>query len=67
MQLRHFVSGSAVILAGWLAVTFIHEVPTQRYPRLDKDPAVSIAPRKTADASTVADKESPVAHVSRSR
>jgi hypothetical protein len=67
MQLRHFVSGSAVILAGWLAVTFVHEVPTQRYPRLDKEPAAAIAPGKTADATAVADEESPVAQVSGSR
>jgi hypothetical protein len=66
MQLRHFVSGSAVILAGWLAVTFIHEVPTQRYPKLDKVPAASIAPKKTADASAIADGESPVVQVSSS-
>ena len=42
MQLRHFVSGSSVILAGWLAVTFVHQVPAQRYPKLDKYPATSL-------------------------
>jgi hypothetical protein len=31
MQLRHFVSGSAVLLSAWLVVTFLHKVPTQRY------------------------------------
>jgi hypothetical protein len=31
MQLRHFVSGSAILLIAWLGVTFLHEVPTQRY------------------------------------
>jgi hypothetical protein len=36
MHLRQFVSGSAVILSAWLAVTFVTEVPTQRYPKLDK-------------------------------
>lgn len=41
MDIRRFVSGSAVILAGWLAVTFFRDVPSQRYPRLDKYPAVS--------------------------
>jgi hypothetical protein len=41
MQLRQFVSGSAVILAGWLAITFVHEVPAQRYPKLDKYPAAA--------------------------
>jgi hypothetical protein len=36
MKLRHFVSGSAVVLGVWLAITFFHEVPSQRYPKLDK-------------------------------
>jgi hypothetical protein len=31
MQLRHFVSASAILLSVWLGVTFFHEVPTQRY------------------------------------
>jgi len=36
MRIRKFVSTSAILLAGWLGYTFIHEVPTQRYPKLDK-------------------------------
>jgi hypothetical protein len=36
MKLRQFVSGSAVVLGVWLGITFFHEVPTQRYPKLDK-------------------------------
>jgi hypothetical protein len=31
MKMRQFVSGSAVVIAGWLVVTFVHEVPVQRY------------------------------------
>ena len=41
MKLHHFVSGSAVILAGWLALTFVYDMPSQRYPRLEKHPKVS--------------------------
>lgn len=36
MSNRRFVSGSSVILAGWLGATFLNEVPAQRYPKLDK-------------------------------
>ena len=36
MSLPQFVSTSAVVLLGWLAATFVHQVPSQRYPRLDK-------------------------------
>ena len=36
MRLRHFVSASAIILCGWLAVTFVTEVPVKRYPKLEK-------------------------------
>lgn len=45
MKLRQFVSTSAIILAGWLGYTFIHEVPPQRYPKLDKYTA---APLRTS-------------------
>jgi hypothetical protein len=46
MKLRNFVSSSALFLAGWLGFTFIHEVPTQRYPKLDKYTAT---PREAPD------------------
>jgi hypothetical protein len=36
MKLRQFVSGSALVLGAWLAITFFQDVPTQRYPKLDK-------------------------------
>jgi len=39
MNIRNFVSGSSVILAAWLGATFLNEVPSQRYPKLDKNPA----------------------------
>jgi len=39
MNTRRFVSGSSVLLAGWLGATFLNEVPSQRYPKLDKKPA----------------------------
>lgn len=50
MQLRHFVSGSSVILAAWLAVTFFHQVPSQRYPKLEKYPntTMRVAPEAPA-------------------
>jgi hypothetical protein len=33
MKMHHFVSGSAVMIAGWLMVTFFHEVTPQQYPQ----------------------------------
>lgn len=42
MQLRHFVSGSALLLSAWLVVTFFHKVPTQRYTRPEIRPAASL-------------------------
>jgi hypothetical protein len=49
MKLRQFVSGSAVVLGAWLAITFFHEVPSQRYPKLDKH-------RRSAEAGEARDK-----------
>jgi hypothetical protein len=39
MSIRQFVSGSSILLAGWLGVTFVREVPPNRYPKMDKTPA----------------------------
>ncbi len=47
MNIRKFVSGSSVILAAWLGATFLNEVPSQRYPKLDKNPSTA---KSTADA-----------------
>ncbi len=41
MNLRYFISISALILAAWLGFTFVNEVPTQPYPKLDKYAAKS--------------------------
>jgi len=41
MNIRSFVSGSSILLAGWLGATFLNEVPSQRYPKLDKKPATA--------------------------
>ncbi|MEY3895605.1 MAG: hypothetical protein RLZZ214_1124 [Verrucomicrobiota bacterium] len=41
MNTRRFVSGSSILLAGWLGATFLNEVPSQRYPKLDKKPATA--------------------------
>lgn len=58
MHLRQFVSGSAVILSAWLAVTFLTEVPTQRYPKLDKYKRQS-SHAQQADGSHVATTANP--------
>lgn len=39
MNTKRFVSGSSIILAGWLGATFLNEVPSKRYPKLEKNPA----------------------------
>jgi hypothetical protein len=67
MQLRHFVSGSSVILTGWLAITFVHQVPTQRYPKLDKYPTTSLRKPITTPVTTAIAEESTAHTVSVSR
>jgi hypothetical protein len=67
MQLRHFVSGSSVILIGWLAVTFIHQVPAQAYPKLNKYPTTTMSRAEAADQTVAVVKESTVFPVSASR
>lgn len=50
MNTSRFVSGSSIILAGWLGATFLNEVPSQRYPKLDKKPTTAAV---EADSPTV--------------
>jgi hypothetical protein len=56
MKIRHFVSGSSAIITFWLAVTFVYQVPVQRYPSSDKSPTVAI-PKTSETASETADAE----------
>ena len=44
MKLRQFVGLSAVVLCGWLAFTFVTEVPAKRYPKLDKQVQSDVSP-----------------------
>jgi hypothetical protein len=48
MKLGHFVSFSAFILSAWLGLTFMHEVPAQSYPKLQRhasNPTAASTPR----------------------
>ena len=54
MNTRRFVSGSSLILAGWLGATFFNEVPSQRYPRLDRKPATAASELEGRDEITAA-------------
>ena len=47
MKVSHFVSASSVILAGWLVLTFVRDVPSQRYPKLEKYPATTASKAET--------------------
>lgn len=60
MNTKRFVSGSSVILAGWLAATFLNEVPAQRYPKLEKKTAASGKELKSRDAVFPVKKNLPV-------
>lgn len=46
MKMHQFVSGSAVILAGWLMVTFFHDLSPQQYPPQRRGGAAHAAARE---------------------
>jgi len=52
MSTRRFVSGSSIILAGWLGATFLNDVPEMKYPKLDKQTETSALPK--ADENMIA-------------
>ncbi len=47
MKMNYFVSGSSLLIAGWLVVTFFHEVSPQEYPKQRR----SGLPVQTANAA----------------
>ena len=67
MKLRHFVSGSAIILAGWLVATFVRDVPSQRYPKLNKQPSSAVSQTKKPAEALVSLPKSEQLPVSASR
>ena len=44
MSASRFVSGSSILLAGWLVATFISDVPPKGYPKLDRKTATTSYP-----------------------
>ena len=64
MNIRSFVSGSSVVLAGWLGATFLNEVPSQRYPKLDKSTSASALMSEKEKALAVSEMKSQDAPVS---
>jgi hypothetical protein len=50
MRLSHFVTTSSLVLSGWLALTFVSEVPARSYPKLEKHAGKSKAKPGPLDA-----------------
>jgi hypothetical protein len=48
MKLSYFVSGSSLLLLGWLAVTFVSHVPSQRYQKPGNMPTTLTVPGHSA-------------------
>jgi hypothetical protein len=36
MNIRSFVGASSALLLAWLGATYLHEIPPDRYPKLDR-------------------------------
>lgn len=64
MNTQRFVSGSSILLVAWLGATFFNEVPSQRYPKLDKSPATAALEVKGEGPSTVTPGKLPSMQVS---
>jgi len=50
MSIRLFVSVSSLLLAGWLGLTFISEVPPNRYPKPDSAKTTAVTTADNEDA-----------------
>ena len=58
MKVRFFVTGTASLLAVWLAATFMTDVPVERYPQYGKG-SVPVSPKVSSPTA----QEEPVAAV----
>lgn len=46
MKLTYFISGSSILLLGWLAMTFVRHVPSPRYQKSGNLPVESVVPSR---------------------
>lgn len=53
MKMHQFVSGSAVVIAGWLMATFVHEESPQQYPQQRRVTPGHAANREPAKSGTL--------------
>jgi hypothetical protein len=49
MNIRRFVGASSAVLLAWLGATYFHEVPPERYPKLDRTLGSSAAKADVTD------------------
>jgi hypothetical protein len=49
MNIRSFVGTSSAVLLLWLGATYFHEVPPERYPKLDRTLGPSAATSEASD------------------
>lgn len=52
INIRKFVGASSAVLLAWLGVTYFHEVPPERYPKLDRTLGPSAAKVDVPDEMT---------------
>lgn len=52
-NIRNFVCAASFLLAVWLGLTFVSDVPSHRYPSLGKG-SVTLAPGKSETSETIA-------------
>jgi hypothetical protein len=64
MNTQRFVSSSSIVLVAWLGATFLNEVPSQRYPKLDKNPTTASLGVKEAGPADAAAGKLPALQVS---
>lgn len=52
MNIPRFVGGSSAILLAWLAATYLHEVPPERYPKQDRTIGATTTTPAISDQAT---------------
>lgn len=57
MNVRNFIGASSFVLLSWLGATYLHEVPSERYPQQTKTSLTASANSVAADEELIANIE----------
>lgn len=60
MNVRNFIGASSAVLLAWLGATYLHEVPSERYPKQERLSSTAPVEMETENDEMIASNDSPI-------